>query len=267
MNKRAAFPAAEPDAAQAQTHAAAAPAVRGAEARPVPRPFAGTEGEGAPAPRPFAGTEGEGAPALCLPAGTEGEPALPARGGKRETAPGGRRGPLFRSAKDVAAVGVMTALLIAAQYALSPVAGVEIVTPLLLCFCCAFGPLRGAVAAIAFSLLRCLLNGFALNVVALYLVYFPLFAVAFGFLGRAAAGLSLARRTVAVTVCAVLFTACFTLLDDVLTPWILGFSARTAQVYFLASLPVLGVQCACAAVTVPLLYPPLSAALRAAAKL
>lgn len=253
MNKRAAFPAAEPDAAQAQTPAAAAPAVRGAEARP--------------APRPFAGTEGEGAPALRLPAGTEGEPALPARGGKRETAPGGRRGPLFRSAKDVAAVGVMTALLIAAQYALSPVAGVEIVTPLLLCFCCAFGPLRGALTAIAFSLLRCLLNGFALNVVALYLAYFPLFAVAFGFLGRAAAGLSLARRTVAVTVCAVLFTACFTLLDDVLTPWILGFSARTAQVYFLASLPVLGVQCACAAVTVPLLYPPLSAALRAAAKL
>ena len=255
MNKRAAFPAAEPDAAQAQPPAAAAPAVRGAEARP--------------APRPFVGTEGEGAPALCLPAGTEGEgaPALPARGGKRETAPGGRRGPLFRSAKDVAAVGVMTALLIAAQYALSPVAGVEIVTPLLLCFCCAFGPLRGALTAIAFSLLRCLLNGFALNVVALYLVYFPLFAVAFGFLGRAAAGLSLARRTVAVTVCAVLFTACFTLLDDVLTPWILGFSARTAQVYFLASLPVLGVQCACAAVTVPLLYPPLSAALRAAAKL
>ena len=255
MNKRAASRAAEPDAAQAQPPAAAAPAVRGAEARP--------------APLPFAGTEGEGAPALCLPAGTEGEgaPALPARGGKRETAPGGRRGPLFRSAKDVAAVGVMTALLIAAQYALSPVAGVEIVTPLLLCFCCAFGPLRGALTAIAFSLLRCLLNGFALNVVALYLVYFPLFAVAFGFLGRAAAGLSLARRTVAVTVCAVLFTACFTLLDDVLTPWILGFSARTAQVYFLASLPVLGVQCACAAVTVPLLYPPLSAALRAAAKL
>ena len=241
MNKRVAFPAAEPDAAQAQPPAAAAPAVRGAEARPAPLPFAGTEGEGAP--------------------------ALPARGGKRETAPGGRRGPLFRSAKDVAAVGVMTALLIAAQYALSPVAGVEIVTPLLLCFCCAFGPLRGALTAIAFSLLRCLLNGFALNVVALYLVYFPLFAVAFGFLGRAAAGLSLARRTVAVTVCAVLFTACFTLLDDVLTPWILGFSARTAQVYFLASLPVLGVQCACAAVTVPLLYPPLSAALRAAAKL
>lgn len=240
MNERAASPAAGSDAAAAQTPAAAAPAVRGAEEMPARRPFAGAEGEDAP--------------------------ALSARGGKRKTAPGGRRGPLFRSAKDVAAVGVMTALLIAAQYALSPVAGVEIVTPLLLCFCCAFGPLRGALTAIAFSLLRCLLNGFALNVVVLYLVYFPLFAVAFGFLGRAA-GLSLARRTVAVTVCAVLFTACFTLLDDVLAPWILGFSARMARMYFLASLPVLGVQCACAAVTVPLLYPPLSAALRAAAKL
>ena len=179
----------------------------------------------------------------------------------------GGRGALFSSAREVAYVAVMTALLIAAQYALAAVAGIELVTALFLPFCTVFGVRRGCMVATCFSLLRCLLNGFALNVVALYLVYFPLFAVAFGFLGRAAAGLSLARRTVAVTVCAVLFTACFTLLDDVLTPWILGFSARTAQVYFLASLPVLGVQCACAAVTVPLLYPPLSAALRAAAKL
>lgn len=180
---------------------------------------------------------------------------------------GRKRGALFSSAKDVASVGVMTALLIAAQYALSPVAGVEIVTPLLLCYSCAFGPVRGAVVAIAFSLLRCFLQGFVLNVVALYLLYFPLFAVLFGILGRTAAGWGVLRRTVSVTLLAVLLTACFTLLDDVLTPAILGFSERAARSYFFLSLPVLGVQCACAAVTVPLFYPPLSSALRTLASL
>lgn len=78
----------------------------------------------------------------------------------------------------------MVALLTAVQFALSFVAGVELVTVLLLCFCYVFGIYCGLLTATAFSLVRCLLFGFVPNVVILYLVYYSLFAVLFGWLGR-----------------------------------------------------------------------------------
>lgn len=78
----------------------------------------------------------------------------------------------------------MVALLTAVQFALSFVAGVELVTVLLLCFCYVFGVYCGLLTATAFSLVRCLLFGFVPNVVILYLVYYSLFAVLFGWLGH-----------------------------------------------------------------------------------
>lgn len=82
----------------------------------------------------------------------------------------------------------MTALLIGGQLALYMVAGVEVVTVLLLCFAFVFGPRAGALSAIAFSLLRCFLWGFYPSVIVLYIIYYPLFAIFFGFLGRACGG-------------------------------------------------------------------------------
>lgn len=94
---------------------------------------------------------------------------------------GGRRSP----AAEAAAVAVVVALLIALQYALSWVAGVEVVTVLLLCFCWSFGVRAGMLAAVSFSLLRCLLFGFTPQVIVLYLVYYPAFAATFGAVGGA----------------------------------------------------------------------------------
>lgn len=88
------------------------------------------------------------------------------------------------TAKDVAAVGLMTALLIGGQLILSAVSGVEIVTVLLLCFSYSFGWKRGMAAATAFSLLRCFLFGFFPSVIVLYLIYYNVFAFLFGFLGN-----------------------------------------------------------------------------------
>ena len=91
----------------------------------------------------------------------------------------------LRGVGYVAVVAVFTALLLAAQYALWFVKGVEVVTVLLLVFSYRFGVRCGALSAVAFSLLRCLLFGFFPNVVLLYLIYYPLFAACFGGVGNA----------------------------------------------------------------------------------
>ena len=101
------------------------------------------------------------------------------------------------AAKNVAVCAVMTALLIAVQYALGFVPGVELVTVFLLAFSYVFGAGRGMLVATAFSLLRCFLWGFYPNVVALYLVYFNAFALFFGAMGRR-------ERPVAAWICPVL---------------------------------------------------------------
>lgn len=95
----------------------------------------------------------------------------------------GNKNKTERTAKEVAYLALMTALLLGGQFALSAVSGVEVVTVLLLCFSYTFGAQRGAIVATAFSLLRCLLFGFFPYVVVLYLVYFNLFALLFGLLG------------------------------------------------------------------------------------
>ena len=163
----------------------------------------------------------------------------------------------LRGVGYVAVVAVFTALLLAAQYALWFVKGVELVTVLLLVFSYRFGVRCGVLSAVAFSLLRCLLFGFFPNVVLLYLLYYPLFAACFGLLGNALHRRTGVRVQMLLTVLAVLLTALFTLLDDALTPLLYGYTKEAALAYFLASLPTMAVQTACAAVTVLLLFRPL----------
>ena len=88
------------------------------------------------------------------------------------------------TAKDIAYISVMTALLIGGQFALSFTYGLEIVTVLLLCFSYVFGVRRGMLTATAFSLLRCFVFGFYPTVLMLYLIYYNLFALLCGLCGR-----------------------------------------------------------------------------------
>lgn len=182
----------------------------------------------------------------------------PVREASAKADPARRRGRAFRrGAGYVAVVAVFTALLLAAQYALWFVKGVELVTVLLLVFSYRFGVRCGVLSAVAFSLLRCLLFGFFPNVVLLYLLYYPLFAACFGLLGNALHRRTGVRVQMLLTVLGVLFTALFTLLDDAVTPLLYGYTKEAALAYFLASLPTMAVQTACAAVTVLLLFRPL----------
>ena len=171
----------------------------------------------------------------------------------------GGRGALFSSAREVAYVAVMTALLIAAQYALAAVAGIELVTALFLPFCTVFGVRRGCMVATCFSLLRCLLWGFAVNVIALYLIYYNLSPLVLGLWGGPPRPLPPPRGLVSRPLAAAFMTVCFTLLDDLISPLILGM--RFAP-YFYASLAVLAVQPAFAAASCAVLYLPLERALR-----
>ena len=86
--------------------------------------------------------------------------------------------------RETAYIAVTCALLIGGQFVFSFVVGVEVVTIILACFSFVFGARRGAICAVAFSLLRCLLFGFYPTVVLLYLIYYPLLALVFALFGK-----------------------------------------------------------------------------------
>lgn len=239
------------------------------------------------------------------------------------------------TAKNIAYIALMTALLIGGQFALSFVAGVEIVTVLLLCFSAYFGVIIGVATAVSFCTLRCLIWGFMPNVVILYFIYYPLFAALFGLLGKvkddtfddakislavvvnvlllaiSAAALSCAvfdlikisrlyKATVQVflyvvsglcgalliafnvfyalvrrkvlksgkplkiftfTAVAAVCTVCFTLLDDIVSPLVIGMDKLTALTYFYGSFLAMLPQVICTVATVATLYLPLTFAL------
>ena len=164
--------------------------------------------------------------------------------------------------KFIVRVAMCVALLIGGQLALSSVSGVEIVTVMMLCFCFAYGVRHGIAVATTFSLLRCFIFGFQVNVIVLYLVYYNLFALFFGWLGRRFSGETSLVKTVIVVVCAVLFTVLFTLLDDVITPLIFAFHPNAALAYFLGSLYAVIPQTICTAVTVSVCFRPLIKAIQ-----
>lgn len=168
----------------------------------------------------------------------------------------------MKNTKFIVRVAMSVALLIASQMALSMITGVEIVTVILLCLCFYYGIQTGLAIATTFSLLRCFFFGFQINVIVLYLIYYNLFALFFGWLGKCFTGKLTLLRIGTVVATAVVFTILFTLMDDVITPLMFGFHGNAAKVYFLQSLTAMIPQSICAAVTVSVLFAPLLRVLR-----
>lgn len=154
------------------------------------------------------------------------------------------------------------ALLIGGQLALSSISGIEVVTVMMLCFCFCYGIQHGIAIATTFSLLRCFIFGFQINVIVLYLIYYNLFAMFFGWLGMRFSGETSPAKTVITVVSAVVFTVFFTLLDDLITPLIFGFHRNAALAYFLGSLHAVIPQSICTAVTVSVCFRPLTKAIK-----
>lgn len=150
------------------------------------------------------------------------------------------------------------ALLIGGQMALSGVSGIEIVTVMLLCFCFHYGVRHGIAVATTFSLLRCFFFGFQINVIVLYLVYYNVFALFFGWLGKRITGRISLPKLCVVVASAMVFTVLFTMLDNVITPLIFAFHTNAAAVYFAQSLYALVPQTICTMATVSILFVPLT---------
>ena len=149
------------------------------------------------------------------------------------------------------------ALLIGGQMALSGVSGIEIVTVMLLCFCFHYGVRHGIAVATTFSLLRCFFFGFQVNVIVLYLVYYNVFALFFGWLGKRITGRISLPKLCVIVASAMVFTVLFTMLDNVITPLIFAFHKNAAAVYFAQSLYALVPQTFCTMATVSILFVPL----------
>lgn len=164
----------------------------------------------------------------------------------------------MKNTRFIVRVAMCVALLIAVQMALTAISGVELVTVILLSLSFCYGIRTGLAVATTFSLLRCFYFGFSPNVIVLYLIYYNLFTCFFGWLGKRFAGEITLLRLVIVVVFSVVFTAMFTLLDNVITPLIFGFSYHAAVAYAAQSLYTLIPQLICAAVTVAVLFVPLT---------
>lgn len=161
----------------------------------------------------------------------------------------------MNSAKKIILSGVFTALLIGGQLALSGISGIEVVTVLLLTFVYKYGIGQGLLVANSFSLLRCFIFGFIPNVIVLYLIYYNIFVLVFGFLGKVFRHEYSIKKHIMVIVVAVVMTVLFTITDNVLTPLIYGFTANTAKAYFVASLYTVIPQIVCTFATVLIIFP------------
>ena len=161
----------------------------------------------------------------------------------------------MRAAKEIALIGIFTALLIGGQFVLSGISGVEVVTVLLLGFAFYFGIRRGLVVATAFTLLRCFIFGFFPTVIILYAIYYNLFVVVFGLIGIKFKRTVNLKNLVILVVVASVMTALFTALDDVITPLYYGYSLNAMKAYALASLTAMVPQVICTIITVALLLP------------
>ena len=163
----------------------------------------------------------------------------------------------MKTAKEISIISVFVALLISGQLALSAVSGIEIVTALTVSFFYFFGLKRGLIVATAFSLLRCIIFGFIVNVVILYLIYYNLLALVIWLASKALKSQTKIKDIIIVTAIAVVMTVLFTIIDNVLSLVMYGLSQNAFKVYVQASLLTMVPQMICVAITVPLLFVPL----------
>ena len=156
--------------------------------------------------------------------------------------------------REIACIGVTITLLIVAQLALSFISGVELVSVLLASFSYIFGWKKGVVTALIFSLLRQFVFGFFPNVLFLYTVYFSLWTILFGKLGRKT------KKLPVITLSGTLATMGFTLLDNLITPLWYVYAKRAWEVYAYASIATMIPHVLCVGATLLFLFIPLTKA-------
>jgi hypothetical protein len=134
---------------------------------------------------------------------------------------------------------------------------VEIVTVLFTAFCFYFGRWKGMAVGTAFSILRILIFGFMPNVVLLYLIYYNLFALVIGSIGKTMDKKLNIKGIILVVVAVAILTIFFTILDNFITPLMYSYGMEAFKAYFVASIATVIPQTICAILSVSLIFPPL----------
>ncbi len=163
----------------------------------------------------------------------------------------------MKTTKDLAIIGLYSALLIGGQLALSAISGVEIVTLLFTAFCFYFGIWRGIAVGVIFSLLRILVFGFFPTVLILYLIYNVVFAIVVGWMGVIMKKTLSVKNVFIIVSVVLILTIFFTVLDNIITPLFWAYTIDMTKAYWLASLTAVIPQSVCAVVSVSLLFSPL----------
>ena len=164
---------------------------------------------------------------------------------------------MYKSAKEISYASIAVAVLISSQLALSAISGIEVVTAIFALYCFVFGVVRGIVVANVFSLIRCLIFGFFPQVVLLYLIYYNVFAVGIGVLGKVIKDQKIWLKIVVLTLISCVFTVGFIWIDNLLNVLLFSLSPTASQIYIAQSLPAMFRQLICVGVTVPTLFYPL----------
>ena len=160
-----------------------------------------------------------------------------------------------RTAKECAFLAVFVAVLIAAQTVLSALPGVEIVTVLFVSYSFSAGIKKGMLAVSAFSLLRQIVFGFFPTILILYLIYYNVLTLTFGFMAKKIKNPIKSLPFIVITAC--LGTVLFSVIDNALTPLWYGYSTQATRAYIFASLPFMIPQVICTAISVSCLFVPL----------
>lgn len=161
------------------------------------------------------------------------------------------------STNNLILCALYVALLLVSQLVLSSIAGIEIISVLLLAFSYKKGVKNGLLVATSFSLIRCFIFGFMPNVIVLYLIYYNLFALVFALVGKCFSYKYSLKSHIVCVVLSGVITACFTLLDCVITPLMYAFNFNSANAYFIASIPVIIPHVICVIATTIFLFFPL----------
>ena len=159
--------------------------------------------------------------------------------------------------KSVATMGIFVALMIGGQLALYTINGIEVVSLLLLTYSFKFGIKKGLFVATTFSVLRCFIFGFIPQVIILYLVYYNLFSVICGIIGKKFNNEYSVKTHLILTIVAILLTIFFTLLDNIITPLFYGYNKESFIAYAYASLYALIPHTLCVGISVTLLFKPM----------
>lgn len=166
---------------------------------------------------------------------------------------------LIKTSKQLANISAFCAIMIVSQLLLSGVKGVEIITALFYCYCYIYGSKQGVIVALCFTLLRCLLFGFFPSVVVLYLIYYVIFALIAGLVGLKINKKRQVTQIIVSVITCVILTCLFTLIDDfIVYPIFYGVNGKGLTAYFYMSLGVMVTQMVCSAVTVAIMFLPLT---------